>query len=302
MIKLYNRRTGEYEIEKVAGAGVLKYLYGTGPGRAGLELLIKRKLYTSISGVFCNSRLSTRQIPGFITSFGIDMSLCEKKAEEFKSFNDFFIRKLKPEARVFAENPELLLCPGDGRLKAWMDIDVDRLVQVKGSSYSLKELIGDEELTSAYKGGICLLLRLAPVDYHRFHFIDGGVCGESRQINGSYYSVNPIALEKVVSVFCRNKREYSILHSENFGKILYIEVGATSVGSIVQTYTPGKKVVRGDEKGYFKFGGSTVLLFLEKGSAVIDKDIIKQTETGYETKVLAGEIIGLKSRLNQLTF
>lgn len=136
------------------------------------------------------------------------------------------------------------------------------------------------------------MLRLAPVDYHRYHFIDGGVCGESRRIKGSYYSVNPIALETVVNVFCRNKREYSILHSENFGKILSVEVGAASVGSIVQTYIPGKKVDRGDEKGYFKFGGSTVLLFLEKNRAVIDRDILEQTQIGYETRVLAGERIG----------
>ncbi len=294
MIKLYNRRTGEYETEKVAGAGAMKYLYGTGPGKAGLELLVKRKLYSCLSGIFCDSRFSKGQIPGFIASFGIDMSFCEKKEEEFKSFNEFFIRKLKPEARVFAEDPELLPCPGDGRLKAWRDIDTDRLVQVKGFTYSLKELIGDERLAAAYRGGLCLLLRLAPVDYHRFHFVDGGVCGESHPINGYYYSVNPIALERVAYVFCRNKREYGILHSENFGKILYIEVGATSVGSIVQTYTPGKKVARGEEKGYFKFGGSTLLLFLEKGRAAIHGDILEQTEMGYETKVLAGETIGVR--------
>lgn len=294
MIKVYSRQTGEYEIEKVAGAGVLNYLYETRSGRAGLELLVKRKLISSLSGIFFDSRFSTKRIPGFIDSFGIDMSLCEKRTDEFKSFNEFFIRRLRPEARVFHKNPQLLLCPGDGRLKAWKDIDVKRLIQIKGSFYSLQELIGDETLASEYSGGVCLLLRLAPVDYHRFHFVDGGVCNESRKIRGSYYSVNPIALKTVVSVFCRNKREYSIFDSENYGKMLYIEVGATSVGSIVQTYHPGEKMVRGDEKGYFKFGGSTVLLFLKKGRAVIDDDILEQTKMGYETRVLAGETIGQK--------
>lgn len=164
-------------------------------------------------------------------------------------------------------------------------------------SYTLEELIGDEKLASAYKGGICLLLRLAPVDYHRFHFLDSGVCGESRRIKGAYYSVNPIALKTVTSVFCRNKREYSILHSENFGNVLYVEVGATSVGSIIQTHIPGIRINKGDEKGYFKFGGSTMLLFMEKGKAVVDEDILQKTEIGYETKVLAGEIIGMKATL-----
>ena len=294
MIKFYNRQTSEYEIEKIAGAGVLQYLYGTGFGKAGLELLIKRKILSRIAGFFCESRFSKKRIHGFIDKFGIDMSGCEKEADAFKNFNEFFTRKLCPDARFFTEDPEQLLCPGDGRLKAWRDIDVEKLVQIKGSTYSLQELIGEEKLAYRYNGGICLLLRLAPVDYHRYHFIDEGICKESQRIRGHYYSVNPIALKNVVDVFCRNRREYSIFHSENFGKILYVEVGAASVGSIVQTYIPGQKVGRGDEKGYFKFGGSTVILFLEKGRAVIDKDILKQTTIGYETRVLAGEKIGYK--------
>lgn len=294
MIKFYNRQTGKYEMEKVAGAGVLQYLYGTGFGKAGLELLIKRKIFSKIAGFFCDSRFSEKRIPEFIDKFGIDMSQCENETDDFKSFNEFFTRKLRPDARIFTEDAELLLCPGDGRLKAWEEIDVKKLVQIKGFTYSLQELIGEKQLASRYSGGICLLLRLAPVDYHRYHFIDEGVCKESHRIRGHYYSVNPIALETVVNVFCRNMREYSIFDSDNFGKILYIEVGATSVGSIVQTYIPGQKVGRGDEKGYFKFGGSTVLLFLEKGRAVIDKDILEQTLIGYETRVLAGEKIGCK--------
>ena len=296
MIKVYNRQTGEYEMEKVVGEGLLQYLYGTGFGKGGLELLIKRKIFSRIAGIFCDSRFSAKRISGFIDSYDIDMSICEKKACEFKSFNEFFIRKLRSDARIFSENPDLLLCPGDGRIKAWMDIDVEQLVQIKGYTYSLQELIGEEKLASEYKGGICILLRLSPVDYHRYHFVDGGVCGGSHRIRGYYYSVNPIALEAVVNVFCRNKREYSIFHSENFGKILYIEIGAASVGSIVQTYSAGQKVGRGDEKGYFKFGGSTVLLFLEKGRADIDRDILKQTTIGYETRVLAGERIGYQQK------
>lgn len=294
MVKIYNRQKEAYEIEKIAGEGVIKYLYETKSGNLGLELLFKRKIITSLVGFFCNMPFSAKRIPRFINSFDIDMSLCEKGIGEFRSFNDFFIRKFKPEARLFAVEPELLLCPGDGRLKAWKDIDVDRLVQIKGSYYTLKELINDENLAGQYSGGICLLLRLAPVDYHRFHFIDSGVCGEGHRIKGQYYSVNPLALRTMFSVFCRNKREYSIFHSENFGKILYVEIGATSVGSIVQTYSANEKVKRGDEKGYFKFGGSTVLLFLEKGRVVIDNSILEQTKMGYETKVIAGEKIGIR--------
>lgn len=294
MIKLYNRKNKSYEIEKVAGGGLLKALYGNPAGKLGLELLVKRKLYSSLTGLFCDAPISAKNIPSFVKNYDIDMSVCPRDIEDFKSFNDFFTRKLTREARPFDERADLLLSPGDGRLKAWENINMDEVTQVKGFTYSLKELFNDADLAEKYQGGTCIILRLAPVDYHRFHFIDDGVCGESKKIKGQYYSVNPIALNAIPRVFCQNTREYSIFSSENFGDIAYIEVGATSVGSIVQTYKPGERIRRGDEKGYFKFGGSTVILFLEKGKAHIDKDILEQTEMGYEVRVLAGESIGTK--------
>ncbi len=294
MIKVYNRKTKKYEEEKVAGMGALQALYGGGAGKLGLELLVKRKFYSSLTGFLCNSRLSAGKIEGFIKNFNIDMSSCERDISSFRNFNDFFTRKLKPDARPFSTDTSLLLSPGDGRLRAWMDIDINKLVQVKGITYELGELIGDMSLAEKYKGGVCVILRLAPVDYHRFHFIDSGVCSKSKLIKGKYYSVNPVALKTIPEIFCLNKREFSIQKSDNFGDIMYIEVGATSVGSIAQTYTPGMIVSRGEEKGYFKFGGSTTILFIEKGKAVIDSDILEQTEQGYEVRTYAGDIIGKK--------
>jgi phosphatidylserine decarboxylase len=297
MIKIYNRRTREYEEEKVAGMGALKALYGGGAGKLGLELLVKRKFYSSFTGFLCNSRLSAGKIEGFIDSFNIDMSTCDRNIKNFRNFNDFFTRKLKLEARPFNTDTSLLVSPGDGRLRAWMDIDINKLVQVKGITYELGELIGDRALAEKYKGGVCVILRLAPVDYHRFHFIDSGVCTESRRIKGHYYSVNPVALKTIPELFCLNKREFCIQKSDNYGEILYIEVGATSVGSIIQTYTPGMNVIRGEEKGYFKFGGSTTILFIEKNMAVIDPDILEQTKQGFEVRTFAGDIIGIKNTI-----
>lgn len=294
MIKLYNRKNQSYEIEKVAGDGLLKALYGNPAGKLGLELLVKRKFYSNLTGVFCDAPISAKNIPSFVKNFDIDMSACPREIKDFKSFNDFFTRKLTREARPFDERSDHLLSPGDGRLKAWENINMDEVTQVKGFTYSLKELFNDEDLAEKYQGGTCIILRLAPVDYHRFHFIDDGVCSESKRIIGHYYSVNPIALNTIPKLFCQNIREYSIFSSENFGDIAYIEVGATSVGSIVQTYKPGERIRRGDEKGFFKFGGSTVILFLEKGKALIDNDILEQTELGYEVRVLAGESIGIR--------
>jgi len=294
MIKVYNKKLKNYEIEKVAGDGFLKVLYGNAMGRVGLELLVKRKFYSHLTGILCDTRISSKNIASFVKNFDIDMSTSPIKIGEFKSFNDFFTRKLTKNARPFSEDPNLLLSPGDGRLKAWEQIDMDKVLQVKGLTYSLKELLSDANLASKYQEGTCVLLRLAPVDYHRFHFIDDGVCSDSKKIGGHYYSVNPVALNAIPKVFCLNKREFSLFSSKNFGDILYMEVGATSVGSIVQTYKVGEDIKRGDEKGYFKFGGSTVILFLEKGVVHIDSEILNQTEMGYETRILVGEAIGTR--------
>jgi phosphatidylserine decarboxylase len=222
------------------------------------------------------------------------MSIAEKSEKDFSSFNDFFYRKLKPHARPIHKNKDSVISLGDGKLYAYENIDLDKLVQVKGFTYSLRELIKDEKTAQKYDKGACLILRLCPTDYHRFHFIDSGTCGDTVKIKGAYYSVNPVALQKVEKLFCENKREWSIFHSDNLGEVLYIEVGATCVGSIIQTYTPGKKVSKGEEKGYFKFGGSTVILFFEPGKIKIDSDIIEQTSKGIESYVLMGEKIGVR--------
>lgn len=292
MIKIYNRNTKQYDIEKVAGGSVLNTLYTSRAGKVGLELLVKRKFYSSLTGLFCELGLSKRSISGFVKNFSINLDECEKKLEDFESFNDFFARKLKPGVRNFNKSAELLLSPGDGRLQAWSGIKANSILQIKGMEYSLSDLLQDEELSKEYEGGTYIILRLCPVDYHRFHFFDSGECGAPVRVKGEYYSVNPVALNKIPQVYCRNKREYSMFKTDNFDEVLYVEVGATSVGSIVQTFNSAERITRGDEKGYFKFGGSTVLLFFKKDTVIIDKEIIDQTAEGYETRVLAGDEIG----------
>ena len=136
---------------------------------------------------------------------------------------------------------------------------------------------------------------MCPTDYHRLHFVDNGIPDESHIVKGNYYSVNPTALERVPKLYCQNKREWSVFHSENFGDIIHVEVGATCVGSIIQSYEPNKKVNKGDEKGYFKFGGSTTILFFKPNTVTIDDDILIQSSFGFETKVIMGERIGEKS-------
>lgn len=294
MIKYYNRKNKSYEVEKVAGERVLKWTYSSPIGMKLLEAVIKKRMTSSLYGWYLDRRISRKKVYPFIRNFNIDMSNTEKDIKDYSSFNDFFYRKLKPSARTIAADPNSLISLGDGRIFVYENIDLDRLVQVKGFTYSLRELIKNDQISQKYNKGTCLILRLCPTDYHRFHFIDSGICGAPTKIKGAYYSVNPVALQKVQKLFCENKREWSTFHSDHFGDVLYVEVGATCVGSIIQTYTPQKRVNRGDEKGYFKFGGSTVILFFEPNTVKIDEDIVEQTLLGYESYVLLGEKIGVK--------
>jgi len=292
LIKYYNRKNKSYEIEKVAGEKLLNWTYSSPAGMKLLEAILKKRMCSSLYGLYLDRRVSKKKINPFITKFNIDMSIAQKRMKDFKSFNDFFYRKLKPNARKINSDVNSLISLGDGKLFAYEKINMDRVVQVKGYTYSLRELIKDNRVAQKYSQGTCLILRLCPTDYHRFHFIDSGTCEVTKKIKGAYYSVNPVALRKVKKLFCENKREWSIFHSDHYGDVLYVEVGATFVGSIIQTYTSGKRVNRGYEKGYFKFGGSTVILFFESDKVRIDEDIVEQTKLGFESHVLLGEKIG----------
>lgn len=294
MIQIYNRNTKSYETELVAGKKYIEWTYESPIGKGITELIAKRKIFSKLYGKYCDTKLSSKKIPAFVDEFNIDMNLAKKDIKDFTSFNDFFTRELISEARPITNDPDILISPGDGRLTAYENIDLDNIVQIKGLTYSLRELIKDDSIASKYENGTCIILRLCPTDYHRFHFVDSGTIGPNHAIKGSYYSVNPIALKNIPKLFCENKREWSILRSDNFGDVLTIEVGATCVGSIIQTYSPDSKVNRGDEKGYFKFGGSTTILFFKKGVAKIDEDIIHQTKLGFECAVKLGEHIGHK--------
>lgn len=292
MIKVFDRKSKTYEEENVVGAKYVNWCYESPVGKNLTELLIKRRFFSKLYGSYCDTKFSKKKISDFIKKFDLDMSITTKKEDEFNSFNDFFIRTLNSDARPFSKDTKTLISPGDGRLFAYDNIDMDSLVQVKGITYSLAELIADNEVASSFNGGVCLILRLCPTDYHRFHFVDDGTPGETNLIKGSYYSVNPTALERIPKLYCQNKREWSLFKSENFGDIIHVEVGATCVGTIIQSYKAGKKVLKGAEKGYFKFGGSTTILFFQKDSVIINKDILEQTALGFECKVVLGETIG----------
>jgi len=290
-IQYVERESGLLKTEKVAGEKWLVWLYNNPVGEASLWGLAKRKVVSSIYGDMMDCPSSAEKIGPFVEEFNIDLGIAQK--QQFSTFNDFFTRKLKRDARLVDTNSNIVVSPADGKVLAYSNIINSDFI-VKGYQFDVYSFLEDSALARKYHDGSLLIVRLAPNDYHRFHFpVDGSVSPIVR-ITGDYYSVNPIALHKMAEIFCLNKREFVVISNQQFGDVIMAEVGATMVGSIIQTYN-GNKVTKGEEKGFFKFGGSTVVLLFEKGKIHIDKDLLMNTSKNLETTVKVGERIGVKS-------
>ena len=293
-INYIERSTGELLEEKIPGEKYLKFLYYNPLGKLSLNLLVKRKFLSEFYGRKMDSPNSKDKIASFVENYNINMNESEKNIEDFISFNDFFYRKLKTGSRKIDYNSNVLASPSDGKILAFENINQLDEYFVKGDIFSLKEFFQNDELAKIYEGGTFLIIRLAPVDYHRFHFPVGGTISESKLIDGRYFSVSTLAVKENIKIFLENKREYSILETEEFGKIALFEIGASMVGGIKQSYKANTFVDKGDEKGYFYFGGSTCILVFEKDKIKIDEDILKNTSNSLETKIYMGEKIGEK--------
>jgi phosphatidylserine decarboxylase len=287
-IQYYERESGQLKTEKVAGEKWLIWLYYNPVGEATLWALAKRKLVSSIYGTMMDRNSSAKKIHPFIEDFDIDMSVARE--QEFNNFNAFFTRKLKADARPLDTSSISVVSPADGKILAYADISNSSFI-IKGYRFNVSSFLDNPDLAQKYQDGALLIIRLAPMDYHRFHFPVSGKLSPNKKIDGDYYSVNPYALRKKAEIFCLNKREYTILSNPLFGDVVMAEVGATMVGSIEQTFK-GSFVNKGEEKGYFKFGGSTVVLLFEKSKIHIDEDLLINTAKGYETTVKMGERIG----------
>jgi phosphatidylserine decarboxylase len=292
VIKVLDRQTGANQIENIPSGGVLKFLYGHPIGKIGLFLLFQRKFFTQFLGAYMSSRWSRSRIMKFVKEQKINLDEFIVPEKGFQHFNDFFHRKIKPAHRPIGEG---IVSPADGRVFGFQRVEESRRVFIKGKQFRVASFLENAEEYKSFEGGAMLIVRLAPVDYHRFHFPASGIARETKRIRGSYFSVSPLALRQSLDIFLENKRSYSVLESNEYGKILYVEVGATVVGSIIQTYSTGAEVNKGEEKGYFKMGGSTVVLFFEPGRVKMDEDILQNTSEGYETLVKMGETIGKKA-------
>ena len=270
-------------------SGILKFLYNTVPGRMLLKLITCPTI-SKIGGAYMDSRISKIHIKGFIKNNGIDMSQYEKV--EYKCFNECFTRKILAEKRPVDMEENALISPCDGRLSAYR-ISENSDFYIKQSYYSVKDLVKDSKKAPDYNGGTCLVFRLCVDDYHRYGNIDNGTIIENKYIKGKLHTVRPIALNRY-PVFVHNSREYSIIETENFGTIAQIEVGALMIGKIKNHQTSGL-IKKGEEKGMFLYGGSTIVVLLEKDAAEISEEYFENTAKDIETKVKYGSKIGKKS-------
>lgn len=268
---------------------ILHFLYQTKPGSFFLKALVSPYV-SRVVGYFMDSRFSVPLIKPFIKYNKINMEDFEECG--YNSFNEFFTRRIKKGRRVFSSKEGDLCSPCDAKLSVYK-IGRDSTFMVKGTYYNMQSLVKSCKLARYYEGGTLCIFRLCVDDYHRYAYIDEGKQKKNYKIPGVLHTVNPIACGKY-PVYKENSREFSVLYSKNFGKVLMIEVGAMLVGRICN-YNDETYAIRGQEKGRFEYGGSTVILAFAEGKVAIDKEILDNSRRGYETVVQMGSVIGKKA-------
>ncbi|KAL0489356.1 phosphatidylserine decarboxylase [Acrasis kona] len=294
VLMVYNRLEGRMEEEKIPHyiRVAMRLMYSTKQGRIAVNNNSVRKILKKLTisqGVKYDLEKSILHVPSFIKFHNLNEEELLDPLDSFKNFNEFFYRKLKKEARPIHQSD--CVSPADCRFHAFRSITDATNIWIKGHNFTLKNVIQDEKLSERFVGGSMAICRLAPQDYHRFHIPVDGIMGSTQKFDGTYYTVNPIAITKY-DVYTENKRFVTLIKSDLFGDVLFVTVGATMVGSIVLTSEEGKKVEKGDEHGYFAFGGSTVLLFFLPNAIQFDSDLLANSDKGLETLVKMGESIG----------
>jgi phosphatidylserine decarboxylase len=289
-IKFYNRYTGQTETEQVYGEAFLKWAYGNPLGKIALHSLVKRPVFSKWYGSRMSQPVSHNRVTPFINDYELDVSEFADSPESYATFNEFFFRKLKPEARPIGNDP--VVFPADGRHLGFENTDLIQGVFVKGQKFDVDQLLANPDLSKKYQGGSLVLSRLCPVDYHRFHFPVSGTPSQTRLINGPLFSVSPIALGRNLSYLWQNKRTVTEIQTKTLGTVLMLEIGATCVGSIQQTYQPDTAIEKGAEKGYFAFGGSSTITLFEPGKVQLAADLLENSAQQMETYARMGDNMG----------
>ena len=290
-IHFYNRETGQVETEAVYGESFLRLAYGNPLGRLTVELAIKRAWFSRWYGWRMDRASSRAKIAPFIEEYGLDAGDFADSPDSYASFNEFFYRKLKPEARPVESDPNAAVFPADGRHLAIQNVSAADTFYIKGQQFNLNAFLADHALAEEFEGGGMLISRLCPVDYHRYHFAVSGQAAAPVLINGPLYSVSPLALRRRLAIFWENKRSRAVIESPTFGKVVMMEVGATCVGSMHPTYVAGP-VEKGEEKGYFSFGGSCLITMYQKGRIEFSPDLLEHAAEAREVYAKVGQPCG----------
>jgi phosphatidylserine decarboxylase len=291
-VEYFNRYTGKVETEEIYGEGFLRWTYGNPLGLLSLEGLVKRAIFSKWYGSRMDAAGSRSKVLPFVAKYGLDAKEFADRPETYRTFNEFFYRKLKPGARSIVPDANAAVFPADGRHLGFENIAEAEGIFVKGAKFTLEQLCGNREMAERYARGAMVLSRLCPVDYHRFHFPVSGTPDKPMLIDGPLYSVNPLALRQNIHYLTRNRRSFTTIESPEFGAVLMFEVGATCVGSFEYTFSAGVPMQKGDEKGYFKFGGSETITLFEPNRIRLAADLIENSKMGRELYARMGDLMG----------
>ncbi|MCC5789761.1 MAG: phosphatidylserine decarboxylase [Opitutales bacterium] len=291
-IRYFNRKRQQWETEEVYGERGLRWIYGSIPGRWTLWLLVRRKFVSRFYGWLMNRVQSRKKIRPFIEKYRIDTEEMVSSVDEYRTFNEFFYRRLKPSARPLEGGEGDLVFPADGRHLWVRDLGQKQNLFAKGQVFDLPKLVGSEELATIWAGGNAVISRLCPVDYHRFHFPLDAKVHKTKEIDGYYYSVNPWALVKNLGYLWQNRRELLILEHPVVGKVGFLAIGATFVGGIHWSAQIGQEVKKGEEAGYFSFGGSCIVTLWPRDHFFPAEDLKEITLQGSEMLALMGTHMG----------
>jgi phosphatidylserine decarboxylase len=287
----YDRYRRELREEETHASRLLSWMYNTVLGNLATELFLKRRAVSRLYGRIHRLRWSRKKIVPFVRKMGIDPSELSSGIDGYATFHDFFIRETDYSQRPVNPDPGVCVCPVDGKVLAYASVSRDAHFRIKRSSFNLSEFVRNEAVTESFSGGAMAVCRLNLADNHHFHFPDSGFPSEPVAIEGFCHAGGPYSLQRLTPFFSENRRVLTSFESDHFSSMLIVEIGALTVGSIIQAYSPGTRVAKGDHKGYFDLGSTVVLLF-RKGTIKFDPDLLANTERDIETYVRYGDSLG----------
>lgn len=289
-IRFYNRHSQQEETERVYGEAYLRWAYGTALGKLTLWAIVRRAWFSHIYGWRMQRKASKARILPFIETYGLEPSEFAEPVENFGCFNDFFIRRLKGTARPIDANAAAVF-PADGRHSAYTDLCPNNLFGIKGESLTLTDYLGNEGDALGLSGGVGILSRLCPVDYHRFHVPVKARLVEARKLKGPLDSVSPIATRLDPQILLRNQRVVFVFESETLGRFYIVAIGAACVGTVKISAHVGDTLEKGAELGWFEFGGSSLFTLFPIVPVALAADLLEANKNGMELYAKMGTLM-----------